>query len=34
MKTSSQIMQKKFFMMMTLVMTSQGGLKVSLYIHV
>ena len=32
---SSQIMPKKFFLMvMTSSMTSQGGLKVSLYIHV
>ena len=34
MKRSSQIMPKKFFMVMTSSMTSQGGLKVSLYIHV
>ena len=31
---SSQIMPKKFFMVMTSSMTSQGGLKISLYIHV
>ena len=34
MKISSQIMPKKFFMVMTSSMASQGGLKVSLYIHV
>ena len=35
MKRSSQIMPKKvFFMVMTSSMTSQGGLKVSLDIHV
>ena len=34
MKRSSQIMSNKFFMVMTSSMTSQGGLKVSLYIHV
>ena len=35
MKRSSQIVSKKvFFMVMTSSMTSQGGLKVSLYIHV
>ena len=34
MKRSSQIMPKKVFMVMTSSMTSQGGLKVSLYIHV
>ena len=34
MKRSSQIMPKKFFMVMKSSMTSQGGLKVSLYIHV
>ena len=35
MKRSSQIMPKKvFFMVMTSSMTSQGGLTVSLYIHV
>ena len=34
MKRSSQIMPKKFFMVMTSSMTSQGGLKVSFYIHV
>ena len=35
MKRSSQIMpQKSFFMVMTSSMMSQGGLKVSLYIHV
>ena len=35
MKRSSKIMPKKvFFMVMTSSMTSQGGLKVSLYIHV
>ena len=36
MKRSSQIMPKNvfFFMVMTSSMTSQGGLKVSLYIHV
>ena len=34
MKISSQIMPKKFFMVMMSSMTSQGGLKVSLYIHV
>ena len=35
MKRSSQIMSIKFFfMVMTSSMTSQGGLKVSLYIHV
>ena len=35
-KSLSQIMQKKnsFFIVMTSSMTSQGGLKVSLYIHV
>ena len=33
-ESSSQIMPKKFFMVMTSSMTSQGGLKVSLYIHV
>ena len=34
MKRSSQIMPKIFFMVMMSPMTSQGGLKVSLYIHV
>ena len=34
MKRSSQMMPKKFFMVMTSSMTSQGGLKVTLYIHV
>ena len=34
MKRSSQIMPKKFFMVMTSSMTSQGSLKVSLYTHV
>ena len=34
MKRSSQIMPIKFFIVMTSSMTSQGGLKVSLYIHV
>ena len=34
MKRPSQIMPIKFFMVMTSSMTSQGGLKVSLYIHV
>ena len=34
MKRSSQIMPIKFFMVMMSSMTSQGGLKVSLYIHV
>ena len=35
MKISSQIMpKKKVFMVMTSSMTSQGGLKVSLHIHV
>ena len=34
MKRSSQIMPKKDFMVMKSSMTSQGGLKVSLYIHV
>ena len=34
MKRSSQIMPIKFFMVMTSSMMSQGGLKVSLYIHV
>ena len=34
MKRSSQIMPIKFFMVMTSSITSQGGLKVSLYIHV
>ena len=34
MKRSSQIMPIKFFMVMTSSMTSQGGFKVSLYIHV
>ena len=34
MKRSSQIMSIQFFMVMTSSMTSQGGLKVSLYIHV
>ena len=34
MKSSSQIMSKKVFMVMTSSMTSQGGLEVSLYIHV
>ena len=35
MKRSSQIMPKKvFFIVMTSTMMSQGGLKVSLYIHV
>ena len=34
MRRSTQIMQKKFFMVMTSSITSQSGLKVSLYIHV
>ena len=33
-KKPSKIMQKKFSMVMTSSMTSQGGLKVSLYIHI
>ena len=34
MKRSSQVMPKKFFMVMMSSMTPQGGLKVYLYIHV
>ena len=33
-KNRPKLCQKKFFMVMTSSMTSQGGLKVSLYIHV
>ena len=33
-KDRPKLCQKKFFMVMTSSMTSQGGLKVSLYIHV